>query len=87
MNRRKANHASTYHIRVQGVLKSPLAEWLGDIQVIPQEDGVSLLVGKFVDQPALRGFMDQLWNFNLVLLSVERIENQSEQNPLQTQQE
>jgi hypothetical protein len=87
MNGKKANHTSTYRIRVQGVLKSPLADWLGDIQVISQEHGATLLVGQFADQPALRGFMDQLWNLNFNLLSVERIENQTEQNSHQTEQE
>lgn len=76
MNGKKSNHASTYRIKVQGVLKHPLADWLGDIQVIPQEQDTTLLVGQFVDQPALRGFMDQLWNLNLTLLSAERIENE-----------
>jgi len=76
MNGNKRNHASTYQIKVQGILKNPLADWLGDIQVIPQERGTTLLVGQFADQPALRGLLDQLWNLNFTVLYVERIENE-----------
>ena len=87
MNEKKTNHTSTYRIKIQGVLKSPLADWLGDLHITPQEGGTTLLVGPFPDQPALRGLLDQLWNLNFVLLSVERIENQSEQNSPQREQE
>ena len=87
MNRKKSNHASTYRIKIQGVLKSSLADWLGDITVVPQEHGETLLVGQFTDQSALRGLLDQLWNLNFTILSVERLENQNEQNPHQAEQE
>ncbi len=87
MNEKKANHTSTYRIKIQGVLRSPLADWLGDLQIISQEGGTTLLVGQFADQPALRGLLDQLWNLNFVLLSVEQIENQSEQYSPQPEEE
>jgi hypothetical protein len=65
-----------YRIRLKGALDRSVADWFGDITVIPQENGETLLVGQFVDQPALRGFLDQLWNLNFTVLSVERIENE-----------
>jgi hypothetical protein len=67
-------------IRVKGVANYSMTDWLGDIQVLPQENGETLLIGQFADQPALRGLMDQLWNLNFTLLSVERIESQAEQD-------
>jgi hypothetical protein len=87
MQERTEDHASAYRIKILGVLKPPLVDWLEDLQVIPQEDGATLLVGQFADQPALRGLLDQLWNLNFILLSVERIEPQSEQNLPQIEQE
>jgi hypothetical protein len=86
MNSKKSNHASTYRIKIQGVLKSPLADWLGDITVVSREHGETLLVGQFADQSALRGLLDQLWNLNFTLLSIERIENATEQEPQQAKQ-
>jgi hypothetical protein len=80
MNGKKANHETVYRIRVRGVANYSLTDWMGDIQALPQENGETLLIGQFADQPALRGLMDQLWNLNFTLLSVERIENQADQD-------
>ena len=74
MAQKKSTHGNTYRIRLQGVLNSTVIDWFGGITVIPQEHGETLLVGQFPDQAALRGFLDQLWNLNVTLLSVERIE-------------
>ena len=87
MDSKETDRKSLYRIRVKGVAIHSLADWLGDLQIIPQEGGTTLLVGSFADQPALRGLLDQLWNLNFTLLSVERIENQTEQNSHQTEQE
>jgi hypothetical protein len=76
MNEKKANEAATYQIKLKGILRHPLVDWLEDIQVIPQEHSKTLLVGRFADQAALRGLLDQLWNLNFTVLSLERIENE-----------
>lgn len=76
MNGKKMHHESRYHIRVKGALKHPLADWLGDIKIIPQEQDETLLVGQFADQAALRGLLDQLWNLNFTVLYLERMENE-----------
>lgn len=51
-----------------------MTDWLGDVTVIPEENGETLLIGEFLDQSALRGFLDQLWNLNFTVVSVDRIE-------------
>jgi hypothetical protein len=80
MNRTNADQKALYRIRVKGVANYSMTDWLGDIQVLPEQNGETLLIGRFADQPALRGLMDQLWNLNFTLLSVERIENWPEQD-------
>jgi hypothetical protein len=77
MDNEPYNPSETYRIRIKGVPDHSLADWLGDLQVLPQEHNETLLVGKFADQPALRGLLDQLWNLNFVVLEVERIENEN----------
>jgi hypothetical protein len=77
MDQEKSNPGNIYRIRLKGVLDRPIVDWFDDITVIPQENGETLLVGKFADQPALRGFLDQLWNLNFTVLSIERIENEN----------
>jgi hypothetical protein len=67
---------STYHIRLKEALDRSTMNWFGEINITPLENGETLLVGQFADQPALRGFMDQLWNLNFTVLSVERIQDE-----------
>jgi len=63
-----------YQIKIKENLDSGIADWFGGLTVTPLEKGGTLLVGPFPDQPALRGFLDQLWNLNFTVLSVDRVE-------------
>lgn len=74
MERKEPDRGSTYRIRLKGALGRPAVEWFGDVAILPEEDGDTLLVGRFADQPALRGFLDQLWNLNFTVLSVVDLE-------------
>jgi hypothetical protein len=75
MVQKKNEQGSPYRIRLKGIITPTMIEWLGDITILSQENGETLLTGHFIDQPALRGFLDQLWNLNFTVLLVERIEN------------
>ncbi len=77
MDQFQTNQANTYRIRVKETLARHFTDWLGNITVIPQENGETVLVSTFTDQPALRGFIDQLWNLNITVITVERIENEN----------
>ncbi len=77
MEQHESLPANTYRIRVKETLGSNFANWLDDLTFIPQENGETLLVACFTDQSALRGFLDQLWNLNITVITVERIENES----------
>ncbi len=77
MDQRESNHKTTYHIKVKGTLLRPIAEMFSDIMITPKDNSETLFVGEFVDQPALRGFLDQLWNLNFTILSLERIEDET----------
>jgi hypothetical protein len=76
MDHYESDQANTYRIRVKETLDRHFADWLGNLALLPQENGETLLVGSFTDQPALRGFLDQLWNLNITVITVERIENE-----------
>jgi len=60
-----------YYIKVKGSLNPSMVEWFGDITLIPGAGNETVLVGRFADQPALRGLLDHLWNLNLTIISVE----------------
>jgi hypothetical protein len=65
-----------YHILVKETLDQHFADWYGDLSILPQQNGETLLIGSFVDQPALRGFLERLWDLNITVITIERIENE-----------
>lgn len=73
MNPKESKPVYTYRIRVEGIFLHTISEMFSDILITPKDNGETLFVGQFVDQPALRGFLDQLWNFNFTILSLERV--------------
>jgi hypothetical protein len=75
MDHKKAKLGSIYSIRIKGVLNHSLPGWLDGITIIPRENAETELTGSFKDQAALRGFVNQLWNLNFTVLTIERIEN------------
>ncbi len=77
MDQNTPNQQNTYRIRVKETLDHYFTDWLGSLSLIPQENGETLIIGLFTDQPALRGFLEQLWNLNITVINVERIENEN----------
>ncbi len=76
MESQESMQGNTYQIKVKETLSPASTNWFGDITVTPQENGTTLLSTRFADQPALRGFLDQLWNRNFTILYLERVENE-----------
>lgn len=76
MQKKKINQGITYHIRLKGALRPSTTDWLGEVTTTILENGETLLVARFPDQPALRGFLEQLWNLNFTILSVDPVENE-----------
>ena len=64
-----------YRIKVREALDPTNTDWFGGMTATPLEDGGTLLTGRFPDQPALRGFLTQLWNLNFTVVSVEKVGN------------
>ena len=72
------DHPNIYQIKIKENLEATVTDWFGGLTFTPLDNGGTLLTGSFPDQPALRGFLDQLWNLNFTVLSVDRIENQNQ---------
>ena len=61
-----------YQIRVRGNLDDAWSDWFGGLRVeIGDEEGrvITTLTGS-IDQAALRGILNRIWDLNLVLISV-----------------
>jgi len=68
-----------YCIRVKEKMDHPITDFFGDLALTTLDDGKTLLVGPLVDQSALRGLLNQLWNLNITVISVDKIENENQQ--------
>ncbi|NLF13039.1 MAG: hypothetical protein GX597_14725 [Anaerolineaceae bacterium] len=67
-----------YEIRVQGALDRDWQQWFYGLAVTltPGDEGASVttLLGPVPDQAALRGLLCKLWDLNLTVLAVRRVE-------------
>jgi hypothetical protein len=77
MEQNTPQQSTTYHILVKETLDHRFSDWCDDLTIMPRENGETLLIGSFTDQPALRGFLEQLWNLNITVINIERIGNES----------
>lgn len=77
MDQNLSQQADTYRILVKESLDRKMIDWFGDLTITPIEKGGTMLSGTFPDQPALRGFLEQLWNLNITVITVERIQNEN----------
>lgn len=72
-----------YQITAQGILDNSWTEWLGDLQISTARDGsgdpMTLIRGSFKDQAALRGVLAKLWDLNVILIGVQRINPRTEE--------
>jgi hypothetical protein len=70
-------HSGIYEICVLGALDEQWSDWFSGMEMIVVDDGqVTTLTGR-VDQAALRGILNRLWDLNRVLIGVKRLDGLS----------
>jgi len=70
----------TYRITVQGRLDESWSRWFNGLTIectSTDDSAITTLTSPVVDQPALRGILNKLWDLNLILISVTRIETET----------
>jgi len=85
----KSNHIrqEIYRIVVKGHLDDEWSAWFDGLTITLVETGETILSGPIVDQTALHGLLVKIRDLALPLLSLTRIETESESNPLVPQKE
>lgn len=67
-----------YQVIIEGELGANWSEWFGDavIEIHDQTDGINKIttLGAVLDQAALRGMLNKIWDLNLTLISVIKCE-------------
>jgi hypothetical protein len=77
--------SATYQIWVGGHVESKWSDWMEGMTVHrPQQDNgpaITLLEGELIDQAALAGLLNTLYEMHLVVLSVECVNVSQQQSP------
>lgn len=70
-----------YHIVFTGKLNGSWTDWFDGMDIITEmkSDGsqLTMMSGWIRDQSALRGLLNKLWDLNLVLISLQKLEGDS----------
>lgn len=61
-----------YQIRLQGHLAEQWSDWFSGMTIHNEPNGEATLTGRFTDQAALIGAINQIQALNLTLISVSR---------------
>jgi len=66
-----------YCIKVEGHISPEWSGWLNGLSISleSEQPPVTVLSGAIVDQARLRGILNKLWDLNLSLISLDRIES------------
>jgi len=76
-NNSDSNTPAMFRITIQEVIDANWAEWFSEMTLSSatgdDQRPVTVLTGPIVDQAALRGILDKLWNLNLTVISVEHV--------------
>ena len=71
-SRDRPDRASVYRIKVQEKLDDEWPDWLEGTTIENSSDRTTL-TSPVIDQSALRGILNRMWDLNLTVLSVDRI--------------
>lgn len=63
-----------YSIQVQGHIDASWSEWFDGLDIQHGAVGRTLLTGRIVDQAALNGLLNKIYDLGFPLLSVARVE-------------
>jgi hypothetical protein len=74
----KCDSPAIYQIKIMENLGANWNEWLGGFTITQDADDGSLLTGMVADQAALHGVIRKLRDLHLTLLSLHRVEIQTE---------
>lgn len=73
-----AEEACVYQICVQGRLDASWSAWLNELTMTGEAERgsqpLTMLTGPIADQSALRGILNRIWDLNLVVVSVARLD-------------
>ncbi len=76
-----------YEIRIQGILDPKWSDWLECQKVIQTPNGETILSCLITDQTALHGLLAKIRDMNLKLISVTRVDLESDENEVESHED
>jgi len=70
----ESDRPTAYQIKVQGKLNEKWSDCFNGM-TITFEEGITTLTGAVADQAKLRGMLSKIWDLNLTVISVNRLES------------
>jgi hypothetical protein len=74
----KGGKPACYQIELEGKIRKDWSDWLNGMEISTrkgcQGTQITIMVGEVTDQAALRGILCRLWDLNLTIVSVYRLE-------------
>jgi hypothetical protein len=74
----RSSPPAVYQIRMEGVLDEKWSDWFNGMSIAFERTGdgppITTLSGAVADQAELRGMLSKIWDLNLTLISVIRLE-------------
>jgi len=68
-----------YQIKVQGCLDPNWSDWFNEMEITNEtktdSHSITTFEGTVEDQATLRGILNHLWDLNLTIVSVNRVES------------
>ena len=68
-----------YQIKVEGCLDPNWSDWFNEMEITNEtktdSHSITFFEGAVEDQATLRGILNHLWDLNLTILSVNRVES------------
>ncbi len=66
---------ATYQIKIEGKLDQSWSDWFSGLTItVEGQSPVSTTITGAVDQSTLRGILTKIWDLNLMLISVTRLD-------------
>ncbi len=76
--------SQTYQINLEGWLDAAWSDWFSGMTITYKQGSppTTTLTGTVLDQADLRGILAKIWDLNLTVISVNRIEKQQKEKDL-----
>jgi hypothetical protein len=76
--KKPGNTPTIYVIKLQGYLDTKWSEWLYDMAITHESDGITSLCGPLPDQAVLHSVLERIRDMNLTLINFHKVENSND---------